>query len=202
MKKLLTLVLALFVSPAVFGQGSVVFDQQSSTDESIPFYGQGGAIQDALLPWGQSFTPSLSSVGFIRLKLVDGNTDDGLGATVYLNLRSGSVSGPVIGVTAPVSMPSSFRGVTEFTFQDPVSLTPTATYYFEPVVASGGPWNIVGGPLNYSGGSFYNDGSAVPQSDLWFREGMVVPEPGTFGLIILAGGAYLWQWLSKTYEDS
>src|SRR5947209_19213750 len=116
MKLFFCLVLAGSLAPLAFGQGTVVFDQQSSTDESLPFYGQGGSMQNTVSPWGQSFTPVLSSVGFISLKYVDGNLNDGFGATVYLNLRSGSISDPSIGVTESVSIPSSFPGNTIFTF--------------------------------------------------------------------------------------
>lgn len=145
-------------------------------------------MQSILPPWGQSFTPGLGSIGFVRLKLLDGNLNDGLGATVYLNLRSGSIAGPIVGVSAPVSMPAFFRGVAEFDFPQAIPVSPGLTYFYEPVVASGGTWNIVGGTLfPYSGGTAYESGVPVAFDD-WFREGILVPEPstGALGLLGLA----------------
>jgi hypothetical protein len=71
-------------------QGTFIYDQQSSTDESAWPYGAGGNLQNST-PTGQSFTPSLSAVGFVRLNLNDPNPINGLGATIYLNLRTGSI---------------------------------------------------------------------------------------------------------------
>jgi hypothetical protein len=69
MKKTSVLIMALtFVSQILFGQGTMVFDQQSSTDEYIPSYGDGTVMLQIFSPWGQSFTPSLTGVDFIRLK--------------------------------------------------------------------------------------------------------------------------------------
>src|SRR2546426_12653595 len=81
------------------GQGTFIYDQESSTDERVPPFGSGTVIQQ-FFSYGQSFTPTLGSVDFIRLKLYDGNLSDGLGATFYVNLRSNSIGGSVLGVTA------------------------------------------------------------------------------------------------------
>src|SRR5689334_7761090 len=77
-----------------FGQGTFIFDQQSSTETNV--LPGGVAINPVAMP-GQSFTPSLSAVGFIRLFLTDTDLQDGIGATFYINLRSNSISGAVIG---------------------------------------------------------------------------------------------------------
>src|SRR5208283_4705699 len=92
-----------------WSQGTFVYDQQSSNDESTPNYGQGVTLQYFTLPYGQSFTPSLDAVGFIQLKLDDpaaGSTFNG--ATVWVNLISGSIAGPVIGTTDQVSLSPGF----------------------------------------------------------------------------------------------
>lgn len=182
---------------STLAQGTFLFDQQSSTDESTPGYFGTGVMQQMLPPFGQSFTPTLSSIGFIRLKLSDGNINDGLGATVFVNLRSGSISGPIIGTTDPVSMPSLFLGVAQFTLRNSVPLTPTSTYYLEPVLQSGGTWCLFAGSLSYPGGSFYENGQPVLQTDLWFREGTVVPEPSTFALLALGASALVWRRRSR-----
>ena len=184
-----------------FAQGTIVFDQESSTDETPYPYGSFGALRDAVSPWGQSFTPTLPQVGFIRLSFNDGNVNDGLGAAVYVNLRSGSISGPIIGVTRLVDMPSLFRGVSQFDFGVTVAVTPGTPYYFEPVLQSGGTWNLAGWSYNYSGGSVYSGGQPVPQSDLWFREGIVVPEPHVSAFALLAVCILLMRARPKTRES-
>ncbi len=45
---------------------------------------------------------------------------------------------------------------------------------------------------NYSGGTAFVDGLAVPTKDFWFREGIVVPEPCSPALLLLGGGFLLW----------
>src|SRR6266705_942449 len=133
------------------------YDQQSSTNESPWPYGSGSTLQQIPPPYGQSFTPTLTSINFIRLNLNDANINDGLGATIYVNLHADSLSGAVIGTTAAVTMPNSFTGPATFLFPNSLPLVAGERYYFEPLVQSGGAWNTAGGELNYPGGSaFFN----------------------------------------------
>jgi hypothetical protein len=135
-------------------------------------------------PMGQSFTPSLSAVGFVRLFFADLNRGNGLGGTVYVNLRSGSISGTVLGATPAIAMADSFGGFTDFYFPSTVSVVPGTKYYFETVFQSGDPnFGIVAyNSYFYSGGEAIFSGTPSPGFDLWFREGIVVPEPSTIGL--------------------
>jgi hypothetical protein len=173
------------------GQGTFVYDQQSSTDERPPHYGAGGDL--ALnAPWAQSFTPALSSVGFVRLKFDDGNLDDGLGGSVYVNLRSDSITGRILGRTPTVAMAPFFAGVTNFIFSTPISVTPGAMYFLEPVQFAGGTWLLDGGPYLYPGGIAYQTGQPEPGADMWFREGIyVVPEPASMLLLSLGMAALI-----------
>jgi hypothetical protein len=43
------------------------------------------------------------------------------------------------------------------------------------------------GPNTYPGGTIFGLGRANPVEDLWFREGIVVPEPSAAQMIFLAG---------------
>src|SRR5690242_5696663 len=94
----------LLMALSAHSQNLYVYDQQSS-DES-----RGGVsgipIQSG--PTAQSFTPTLNEVGFVRLEVFDGNRNNDLGATLYVNLRSGSFTGPIIGSTAAVTLPDNF----------------------------------------------------------------------------------------------
>lgn len=176
---------------ACLGQGTFVFDQQSSTLEGQPPYASGANIQNLVAPWGQSFTPSLSSVDFIRLTFDDGDITDGQGATLLINLHSDSMSGPVVGVTDSVTMANGFTGPTTFLFPSSVALTPGVLYYFEPVLQSGGTWNIQTEPHTYAGGMAYNGGVGSGGTDLWFREGIIVPEPSSLAMLLLGIGRFL-----------
>jgi hypothetical protein len=184
----------------MFGQGTFVYDQQSATETNIT---EGGVGIQPLQPIGQSFTPSLEAVGFVRFLLYDNNSGNGLGANVFVNLRSGSITGPIIGVSSVTSLPDSFGGYPDFFFSTPVSVTPGTTYYFQPVVQSGDNWNIGGSsPLHYAGGTAFANGVASPGVDFWFREGiMAVPEPTTISLAALGLGTFTCLCCAKTRKQ-
>ena len=169
----------------------MIYDQQSATNRMVS---GGGSPFQAEQPAGQSFTPTLSSVGFVQFEFADPHPGDGVGATVYLNLRADSLSGPELGSTDPVSMPDGFFwNVTNFFFAVPVAVTPGTTYYLQPVLQSGDSlWTIVNGPFPYSGGTFFFNGAPDPYGfNTWFREGVLTPEPHS-GLLLLASLASLW----------
>jgi len=179
---------------SAYSQGSFVYDQQSSTDASSA--GGGAIIQNIASPYGQSFTPSLSSIGFIQLGLYDDRPNNSLGATVFINLREDSISGTIIGSTEPVSMPDGFgesaSGIATFYFATPVTIISGTTYYFQPVVQSGDLWGVSAGEYNYPGGMVFVNGEPASGSDYWFREGIVVPEPLPSWLVLLGGGIFLY----------
>jgi len=184
---------AIFLPLLATAQGTFIYDQQSS-DESNG--GSVGNIIQNAQPTGQSFTPSLDGVGFVRLQLFDQNRSNSLGATVYVNLRSDSITGPIIGTSDPITMPDNFgiplsSGFVTFFFPATVSIQPGTTYFFQPVVQSGDSWAILAGVFNYGGGAEYAFGSASSSADYWFREGVVVPEPSIFSLGML-GTVGLW----------
>ena len=172
------------------GQGVFVYDQQSA-DETTP--GEVAVAIQANQFMGQSFTPTLSSVDFVRLQLVSGFSNNGLGANVSVNLRANSISGILLATTSSVLMPDGFfGGYVDFFFSVPVSVTPGVIYYFQPVVQNG-DWSAgAHNPFyNYPGGTIFGNGSPNPASDLWFREGILVPEPSSFALLLIAGGVAL-----------
>ena len=169
------------------GQGTFVYDQQSSDESSVA----GDASIQGDQP-GQSFTPTLSSVGFIRLFLQDGRPGVAGGATVYISLRSTSISGTILGSTDPVTMPDSFVGFTNFFFSTAIPLIPGTTYFFQPVVQSGDFWHVAAyNSYNYPGGMEFTGTTPFPNNDLWFREGVVVvPEPLSASLVVFGTGAF------------
>jgi hypothetical protein len=182
--------LALISALNVRAQGTFVYDQQSSIEGNN---GEGFLIIQSTQPMGQSFTPLQSSVGFIRLRLLDTTTSSGVGAVVAVNLLENSLTGNILGTASPVAMPNGFVGYEDFFFSAPISVTPGTPYYFQPVVLSGDGWAVdTHNAYGYTGGTAFSQGQALQAIDLWFREGIVVPEPGTWALLLLGFGALCW----------
>ena len=191
--KLCLLQIALLLAASLaWGQGTYVYDQQTTTGDEAPGYGAGGSIDffDTFRsPWGQSFTPSLDTVGFIAIPMDDYTGGFG-GATVWVNLMTGSVSGPVIASSDPVYLTAGFNGTYYFIFSTPVPVTPGVQYFFVPQEGFGGTSvNILTDERNFPGAAFYANGIRHPEVDLLFREGIVSPEPSSVVLLMLGGGA-------------
>ena len=182
--KILTVCFLFSFKATLFGQGSLsfIYDQQSA-DEAHQL--EGGYFIPSASPVGQSFTPSLNAVGFIRLCL----ETQAAGDVVGLNLRADSINGPVLGTAPPVTLGANFFGFPNFIFDAPVSVTPGTTYYLQPFQVSGD--TIINSSIlyNYAGGTAIANGTPDPTTDLWFREGIVVPEPSSWALLLLGGGA-------------
>jgi len=177
----------LLVLRSASAQGTFVYDQQSFTNTLPP------NIDVQVLPGtGQSFVPTLSSIGFVKLELGDGYPGNAQGATVYVNLHANAINGPVISSTDPIFMSDSFFGLATFLFSNPPSLTPGDTYYLEPFVQSGDAWyaNTDMG-LSYPQGALYIGGLAQHNAYFWFREGVVAPEPGSAALALLDAGVFI-----------
>ena len=174
-------ILAVAISPAK--ADSILFDQTNTT---LPL---GTLFQNISVfsPIGQSFTPTLTSVNFVNLLTEPGGNT--MPFTLEVDIRSGSISGTILGVSQPTTIipQSPFDSiVTPFTFATPVTLVPGDLYVTQVLTVSGdallGSTNID----NYAGGTQILGGVAQPNNDLWFQEGISVPEPGT--LLLLSTG--------------
>ena len=129
MKRKLAILGALLATHLAFGQGTFVYDQQSSDvnhfdgDDSvpIPFWGA---------PPVQSFTPSLSGIGFIEVWGMDIPTFTALA----VNLRESSPDGAILGTTSTVTLPrgTNYSGPLSFLCPGQISLVSGQVYYMEP----------------------------------------------------------------------
>lgn len=176
--------MVLLISNSILlAQGLFQYDQQTANQDLLNE--NSGGIDLSRQPLGQSFTPSLNAIGFIRLYLSSGGTAGS--GTFNINLRSDSVTGALLGTSDSVTLPAQTVGFVDFLFHTPVSVTPGNTYFFQPQQTSGTGWATDGSSLyNYSGGNGFVDGATLPQFDLWFREGVVVPEPSSI-MVLLTG---------------
>jgi hypothetical protein len=122
--------------------------------------------------FAQQFTPSLSSIDMVRLAL---HTNEE-GAVMRINIREGSIYGPVIGTSTKV-IPPGFTGMTRFVFVSSIPLNPGSTYTIDvekPLSGSAfAASSFEGG--GYTLGAMYIDGYSAPtdNSDLIFQTGYV-----------------------------
>lgn len=183
-------------STQIHAQG-FIYDQES-TNSPVSSYANGVDgiyIQPATI--FQTFIPTFSAIGFVQLEFEDAPNNGTNGATVYVNLWTGSPninSATFVSSTTPVYMPDGFMnsglgaaGVTNIFFSTLITLTAGQTYYLQPVVSSGdNPWAVVA-MQTYPNGNLYYNGTHNPGQDLWFREGIIsVPEPSVFTLVGLS----------------
>ncbi len=184
-----------------------VYDQQSATEQTVGAPGEGGFSLTTQAPIGKSFVPIISSVGFVRLYVTYGNSLHQVGS-MLVTLRADSITGPVVSSTDPVKLADGFRGYTTFYFPHGLTVSPGATYVFQPSFgpssgASGGSVAADRGfNYKYPAGMVFARGSvgfdpvAWPIDDLWFREGIVVrprisniTKPDTFSATVTVDNA-------------
>jgi hypothetical protein len=183
MRQAPSLILTNLALAAYFAHGEAIyqFDQSVSPTDAPNLFAN---IQPAIT--GESFVPTLSSIGFAQFYLNDASPVL-QSSTLYVILWSGSSANSVyLGQTAPVTVGPFSAGATTFYFSNPVTVTPGSTYFLQPIVQSGDNESagVVPG-YRYANGMAYIYGNAAPVQDLWFSEGIVVPEPSTFSLAIV-----------------
>ena len=126
----------------------------------------------------QSFTPSLSAVGFVQfIELVPflPRNDQ---VTFMVNLRAGGYNGPILGSTDPVVLLNHTTEIGTFYYPSSIPVMPGQLYFFEPVLLSAGFVDIGLKPSSsYPGGEPWINGGPSGPGDFWFREGIVVSEP-------------------------
>ena len=111
-------------------RANTVVDQ---TNTALP---NGELFQNAFFfaPIGESFTPTFTSLNFVNLQ-----TETGTGSTapftLALNIRSGSISGTILGTSQLTTVtPPPFGAVpTPFAFSSSVALVPGDLYVMEVV---------------------------------------------------------------------
>jgi hypothetical protein len=168
---LMVVVISVVISP---GKVDTKFDQTNT----LPPLGMLSHNLVNFSPLGQSFTPTMTSLNFVNLLTENGS------ATVKVNIRLGSISGAIVGTSQPTDIPFSVSpSVSSFRFSPPVTLTRGDVYVIEPFVVCGN--TLIGSTdaNKYRSGNQILGGVAQTNTDLWFQEGISVPERGGWLLV-------------------
>jgi hypothetical protein len=112
------------------------------------------------------------------------------GNLVTINLRSSSITGPILGITTSFVVTNEFLGIATFSFNTPVAVVPGVTYYIQPVIQPGDSVSTFV-TAGYTDGTAIVSGVPLTDRDFWFREGVVVPEPAAVSLVLLGAGLIL-----------
>ncbi len=141
----------------------------------------------------QSFTPSLSAVGFVQFRSL-ATFPSGSTVTLVVDVREGTYDGPTLSRMAPVDI-VSFSDVGTFYFKDNVPVTSGQLYFLRPVLQSGGALDVgYKDSSSYERGQPWFEGLPSGSGDFWFREGIVVPEPSTVAFLGLGVGlGFMWR---------
>src|SRR6266480_6990665 len=163
--KLIAAVLATMLHvTSILAQGVIVDQASGTTSEFIQDFTR---IPDNQI--AQSFTPSLSAVGFVQfseyISAFPGNDQ----VTFVVNLRQGAYNGPILSSTDPVILVNKITQIGTFYYPDNVVVTPGQLYFFEPVLLTAGSMDIgYKFPSSYPDGDAWNNG--VPSNgggDYW-----------------------------------
>ncbi len=159
------------------------------------------------LPYGQEFMPTFDKVNFVEVLLRDQRRGDAFGTTAggtfAVNIREDSIDGTVLGTSEIIELPDGF-GVEQwkpvlFKFSNLVSLIPGKRTVIEMLYLEGDPFSVAEAAfLNdvFPEGRRYFSGVPEEMFDMYFKVGLVVPEPstllGAFGFMLcyLAPRAY------------
>lgn len=187
MKTLIVFIALLVFVTRAHCQGFVV-DQQSTN------LVEGAAFLQSGQPMGQSFMPAYSVLNYVLLNLYDSDFFHSSGSFVLVNIRSNSITGPILGSSSMVFIPDGFIDTTNFTFQSQVSLVPGMTYYIQPMIQSGDTVGSYVTDGSYTGGTLLENGIPVSGRNLWFQEGIIgTPEPSLLTLAALGGLLLRWR---------
>ena len=181
------LVGVVFLTPTSgWAHGIGIVDQ--ANDSVAPFQGytiQGGSAV------GQEFVPTLPTLDSVELQM---NTQTAIHGSAFVRIRTGSIGGSALATSATEQITNLGTPVQlyHFDFAAPVVLNPGTLHVIEVVHDSGGSLGVFAtgfGNDLYAGGSAIFEGNRQPDTDLWFREG-IIPEPSSL-LLAVAGVAAL-----------
>jgi hypothetical protein len=185
----------LAVAGAATATRADMIDQSNTATVTQFFNTSPGTFSN--LPIGQEFTPTLTSLNFVDLHIDDVGSDIGPGADFQVNIRSGTINGTIVGTSSTTFVPdnTNLGGggniITRLSFPTAVTLVPGNVYVIDvvqlaPFVPGNANFGIDGNFGNtYAPGRAIIAGTPNTDFDFFFREGIAVPEPGSFALVAI-----------------
>lgn len=171
-----------------------IVDQQNLNNE--------GLFDTSSIRFSQSFTPSLPS--FDVVQVIFANPGNVAITDLELTLFEGNGLGNSLGTSGLFTLPAhSGPTLMEFRILTPgiITVQPGAIYTFSIGTIFPVPFVARYGTDTYAGGNMFDSTYIYPDRDLWFREGLSVPEPTVFAFIIttsLAATALLRKKMPRT----
>jgi hypothetical protein len=186
--------LALTQAPAVTA-ATLIADQQNTLQVTLA----GFTTQQVI---GQSFVPVLPSMNAVELLINDQSPGFGGPVDTFVNIRSGTIGGLILGASQTVAFPDlalpSLPQVTQFLFSAPIALVPGSTYWIEFVAPDTSQSNlgVFASAFNldaYPAGTAFADTFTpdLAPVDLWFRQGTVAVVPVPAALPMAVSGLML-----------
>ncbi len=140
-------------------------------------------------PLGQTFTPTLSGLNFVTIKLGAGLSPFE-GAIAAIEIRTG-VNGALVGTSKPTTIPASQFDMRltdyRFDFAQTAVLTPGGLYSWT-VKPISGMVMVGGSEADYERGEYVRWGERETGLDMYFIEGLIVPEPSALPLAAIGFG--------------
>src|SRR5262245_3738056 len=128
MKKNRNLLLGLFVAFLCgLSSPALSVDQFDPDQENLVTPISSGWSAVHLAPIGQEFVSDHPGLDAVELLLANTDMSSPFPADVTINIREGSIAGPVLGTSLPVSLSFSTAGVVQFLFQSSVHTLPGRT---------------------------------------------------------------------------
>ena len=158
----------------------------------------GGADNPASTTFGESFTPTLTSIGYAEFDLSTA------GSTLQLSLYNGTGSScTLLGQSASDAIGTASFGIVHFDLLSSVTLTPGNSYTLL-VSDSTGTFEGTYNPGNpYAGGELFAP-FGIPPADAMFTEGpsdTSTPEPSSFLLLAFGGLVLGFHFRARRHRD-
>jgi hypothetical protein len=144
----------------------------------------------------QEFTPTMNQLDTVQLWINEGSSVPvplpQTSGSLAVQIRDPAIDSGLMGRSTVMDLPARFQGTALFRFPNPVNLEPGHVYLLQPIVVAGANWfvnyNCPQEP-SYPGGRLFFNGTWMDDLDIFFAEGVGIPEPSPS--VLLAVGLAL-----------
>lgn len=124
--------------------------------------------------FAQEFKPSFKGIDIVELEIFTNE-----GAKLIVNIREGSLHGPIVGISKELFIAGDSSNIAQFEFESPITLNSENIYVIELLLEAGAAYiasSFEGG--GYSDGDMYINDITTPTdySDVIFQTGLTRPD--------------------------